>query len=139
MLVLAEVALAAAKGTVLTQSQHGVRLRKRTKLSTMEKNTIGAVEIITAVVLNTMGFMLIIRLVITMRGDPKWMNIVLPGIKTRSPTRHYLTLQMIQIKSLLSSISFVMHFVLRRAFLLKQLIESGKTLRETSRSKSQVE
>jgi hypothetical protein len=76
---------------------------------------------------------------ITMRGDPKWMNAILPGIKTRNPTRHNLTLQMIRIKSLLSTISFAMHFVFRQAFLLKQLIESGKTLRETSRSKSRVE
>jgi hypothetical protein len=102
----------------------------------MGKNTIGALEIITAVVLNTMGFILITRLAITMRGDPKWMNIVLPGIKIRNLTRHHLTPQMIQIKSLLSTISFAMHIVLRRAFLLKQLIESGKTLRETSRSES---
>jgi hypothetical protein len=48
----------------------------------MEKNTISALEIITAVVLNTMGGMLITRLAITMCGDPKWMNGVLLGIKT---------------------------------------------------------
>jgi hypothetical protein len=105
----------------------------------MEKNKIGALEIITAVVLNTTGCMLITRLAITMRGDPKWMNIVLPGIETRNLTRHHLCFQMIQIKSLLSTISFAMHFVLRRAFKLKQLKESGKTLREMSRSKSQGE
>jgi hypothetical protein len=83
--------------------------------------------------------MLITRLAITMRGDPKWMTVILPGIKTRNPTRHNLSLQMIQIKSLFSMISFTMHFALRRAFLLKQLIESGKTLREMGRSKSRVE
>jgi hypothetical protein len=61
----------------------------------MEKNFIGAMEIITVVVLNTTGCMVITRLSITMRGDPKWMNVILPGIKTRNPIRHHLTLQMI--------------------------------------------
>jgi len=105
----------------------------------MAKNTIGALEIIIAVALNTTGCMLITRLAIMMRGDPKWMYVVLPVIKTRNPTRHHLSFQMIRIKSLLSTISFAMHFVLRQAFLLKQLIESGKMLRETSRSELRVE
>jgi hypothetical protein len=99
MLVAAEVALAAGKGTVIIPFQHGFRLRKRTKLSTMEKNTIGALEITTAAVLNTMECMLITRLAITMSGDPKWMKVILPGIKARNLTRHPLNLQMIQIKS----------------------------------------
>jgi hypothetical protein len=34
---------------------------------------------------------------------------------------------------------FTMHFALKLVYLLKQLIESGRTLRETSRSKSRVE
>jgi hypothetical protein len=105
----------------------------------MIKNTIGALEITTAAVLNTTECMLITRLAITMSGDTKWMNIVLPGIKARNLTRHRLNLQMIQIKSLLSMTSFAVPFVLRLAFLLKQLIGSGKMLRETSRSKSRVE
>jgi hypothetical protein len=42
----------------------------------MEKNTIGALEIITVEVLNTMGCVLITKLAITMRGDPKWMNVM---------------------------------------------------------------
>jgi hypothetical protein len=92
MLVLEEVSLAVAKEMVLTPFMHDVWLRKRTKLSTIEKNTIVALDIITAVVLNTTGCMLITRLAIRMRGDPKWMNIVLPGIKTRNPSRHHLSL-----------------------------------------------
>jgi hypothetical protein len=39
--------------------------------------------------------MLITRLAIMMREDPKWMNVVLPGIKARNPTKHHLSLQMI--------------------------------------------
>jgi hypothetical protein len=52
----------------------------------MIKNTIGALEITTAAVLNTTDCMLITRLTITMSGDPKWTNVVLPGINPRNPT-----------------------------------------------------
>jgi hypothetical protein len=105
----------------------------------MVKNTIGALEITTAVVLNTTECMLIIRLVTTMSGDPKWTNVTLPGIKARNLTRHRLNLQMIQTESLPSTTSFTVAFVLRLAFLLKQSIGSGKMLKETRRSESRVE
>jgi hypothetical protein len=61
----------------------------------MVNNTIGALEITTAAVLNTTECMLIARLAITMSGDPKGTNVVLPGIKARNPIRHRLNLQMI--------------------------------------------
>jgi hypothetical protein len=84
----------------------------------MVKITIGELEITTTVVLNTTACMLIARLAITLSEDPKWTNVVLPGIKARNPTRHQLNLQMIQIKSLFSTTSFAVPFVLRLAFLL---------------------
>jgi hypothetical protein len=67
----------------------------------MEKNTIAILEMIAVVVVNTRGCMLSTRLAFTMCGDPKWKTVVLPGIKTRNPTRHHLILQMIKNQKLI--------------------------------------
>jgi hypothetical protein len=61
----------------------------------MENNTIGALKIITAVVINTKECMPITRLVIMMSGGPTRMNVILPGIKARNLMRHQLSLQII--------------------------------------------
>jgi hypothetical protein len=59
------------------------------------KNTIGALEITTAAVLNTTACLLITRLAITVSGDQKWTNVVLPGNEARNLMRHRPKLQMI--------------------------------------------
>jgi hypothetical protein len=80
------------------------------------------------------------NLVITTLGGLVWMNVakIAMGIMVNQ-MRLPLNLWKLLLRSLPLMTNFAMHFALRLVYPLKQLIKSGKTLREMSRSKSRVE
>jgi hypothetical protein len=83
------------------------------------------------------------KLVIMMHGMLAWMNVALQRMEMELMVKlNQLfppSLQTILLKSSLSMTNFAMHFALKLVFLLKPPIESGKMLRDTSRSESWVE
>jgi hypothetical protein len=108
----------------------------------MAKVSFGAQAIIGVVVPSIMECMPITKLVITMHGKLAWMNVALPRMEMELMVKlNQLfppSLQKILLKSSLSMTNSATHYALKLVFLLKPLIESGKMLRETSRSDSWV-
>jgi hypothetical protein len=79
------------------------------------------------------------NLVIMTLGELTWMNDAkLPTMVNQRRLLHPNPPKVL-LRNLLSMTNFAMHFALRLAFLLKQSIESGRMLREMSRSESRVE
>jgi hypothetical protein len=108
----------------------------------MEKTITGALVIITAVVNNMMECMQTINQAYMMHGAKIWMIFMqLVVLATSLPAKHQLLLQqhLLKNKSLPSTTSFVMLFVIKPDFQLRQLIASGRTLRVLCRSESWVE
>jgi hypothetical protein len=87
-----------------------------------------------------MGCTPIRNLVITTLGGLVWTNIAKMAAEIMvNQMRLPLNLQKLLLRSSPSMTNFAMQFALRLVYLLKQLIESGRMPRETSRSKSRVE
>jgi hypothetical protein len=106
----------------------------------MAKIIFGAQAIIGVGELSTMGCTPITNLLITTLGGLIWTNVtkMATGIMVNQ-MRLPLNLQKLLFRSLPSMTNFAMHFALSLVYPLKQSIKSGKTPRETSRSKSRVE
>jgi hypothetical protein len=125
---------------ILTQLQPGIWLKRKTRLLSMEKNITSALEIITVTTKSTMECMQTINQVTMMRGARTCMTVVqLVVPATNCWTRPQLPLQKHLLESLPSTTNFEMHFSLKPDSQLKQLVASGRMLRETSRSELQVE
>ncbi len=109
----------------------------------MAKTISGAQAIIGVAAPSTMGCMPITKLAIMTLGDLVWMNVAKMATGTmvnrKRQKRLYPNLQKVLLRNLLSMTNFATRFALRLAFPLKQLIESGRMPRETSRSESRVE
>ena len=103
----------------------------------MAKIIFGAQAIIGAAALSTMGCTLITKLAIMNLGGLAWMNAKKVTMVNRK--RLHLNLWKLLLRNLLSTTNFAMHSALRLAFPPKQLIKSGRMLREMSRSESRVE
>jgi hypothetical protein len=94
----------------------------------------GAQAIIGVVALSIMGCTLTTNLAITTLGDLAWMHTAKTGLAMKMMVNQTLlppSLQKVLLRNLLSMTSLAMRSALRLAFLLKQLIESGKMPRET--------
>ncbi len=73
-------------------------------------------------------------------GGLAWMNAERDTMENlKRQKRLHLNLRKLLLRNLLSTTNFAKHFVLKLAFLLRRLIESGRMPRETSRSESRVE
>jgi hypothetical protein len=106
----------------------------------MARIIFGAQVIIGVAVLNTTGCTLITKLVIMTLGELAWMNAEKVQMVNRKRLRkRLLNLWKLLLRNSLSTTNFAMPFAHKLAFPLKRLIESGRMLRETSRSESRVE
>ena len=108
----------------------------------MERSIFGVLEIITAVVRNTMACTQITNHVIMTPGARQSTTVVPRVIPTESQStkpQRILNPILLQRKSLLSMTSFETLFALKLDSPLKPSIAFGKMLRETSRSESRVE
>jgi hypothetical protein len=108
----------------------------------MEKTITDAPVIITAAVKNIMESMQTINQANMMHGAKIWMIFVqFMVLATSFQLKHQLLLQqhLLKNKNLPSTTSFVMLFVLKPDFQLRQSIASGRMLRVLCRSGSRVE